>query len=81
MSLGYKPDKIWIDKNSEFYNRFMKSWLQDNAIEMYSTDNQGRSFVSEGLIRTLRNKIYTCMTLTSKNVYINKLVDIPEQLQ
>ena len=81
MSLGYKPDKIWIDKNSEFYNRFMKSWLQENAIEMYSTDNQGRSFVSEGLIRTLRNKIYTFMTLTSKNVYINKLVDIPEQLQ
>ena len=81
MSLGCKPDKIWIDKNSEFYNRFMKSWLQDNAIEMYSKDNEGRSFVFEGLIRTLRNKIYKCMTLTSKNGYINKLVDIPEQLQ
>ena len=25
-----KPNKIWVDKGSEFYNRSMKSWLQDN---------------------------------------------------
>ena len=23
-----KPSKIWVDKNSEFYYRLMKSWLQ-----------------------------------------------------
>ena len=34
-----KPNKIWIDKDSEFYNRSMKSWLGENAIEMYSTNN------------------------------------------
>ena len=22
-----KPNKIWIDKGSKFYNRLMKSWL------------------------------------------------------
>ena len=27
-----KPNKIWIDKGSEFHNRSMKSWLQDNNI-------------------------------------------------
>ena len=32
-----KPNKIWVNKGSEFYNRSMKSWLQDNNIEMYST--------------------------------------------
>ena len=32
-----KPNKIWVNKASEFYNRSMKSWLQDNNIEMYST--------------------------------------------
>ena len=31
-----KPDKIWVDEGSEFYNRSMKSFLQDN-MEMYST--------------------------------------------
>ena len=32
-----KPNKIWIDKGSEFYNRSIKSWLEKNAVEMYST--------------------------------------------
>ena len=31
-----KPNKIWVDKGSEFYNRSMKSWLEKNYIEMYS---------------------------------------------
>ena len=29
-----KPNKIWVDKGSEFYNRSMKFWLQDNDIAM-----------------------------------------------
>ena len=28
-----KPNKIWVDKGSEFYNRSMKQWLGKNAIE------------------------------------------------
>ena len=30
-----KPNKTWVDKGSEFYNKSMKSRLQDNEIEMY----------------------------------------------
>ena len=30
-----KPNKIWGDKVSEFYNRSMKSWLEKNVIEIY----------------------------------------------
>ena len=37
-----KPNKIWVDKGSEFYNRSMKSWLEKNTIEMYSTHNEGK---------------------------------------
>ena len=29
-----KQDKICIDKGSKFYNRSIKSWLQDNDTEM-----------------------------------------------
>ena len=29
-----KLNKIWVDKSSKFYNRSMKSWLQDNDIEI-----------------------------------------------
>ena len=54
----------------------MKSWLEKNAIEMYSTHNEGKSVIAERLIRTLKSKIYKYMTSVSKNVYIDKLDDI-----
>ena len=34
----------------------MKSWLQDNNIEIYSTHNEGKSVVAERFIRTLKSK-------------------------
>ena len=46
------------NKGSEFYNRSMKSWLEKNAIEMYSTHIKGKSVVAEKYIRTLKNEIY-----------------------
>ena len=36
-----KPNKTWVDKGSEFYNSSMKSRLEKNDIEMYSTHNGG----------------------------------------
>ena len=32
---GCKPNKIWVDKGSKFYNSSFKKWLKDNDIEMY----------------------------------------------
>ena len=46
---GRKSRKIWVDWGSEFYNRSMKSWLQDNDKEMYSTHNEEKSAVAEKL--------------------------------
>ena len=43
---------------------------------MYSTHNEGKSVVSERLIRNLQNKIYEYMTSISKNVLTDKLDDI-----
>ena len=71
-----KPNKMWVDKGSEFYNRSMKSFLQNGDIDMYSTHNEEKSVVAETIIRTLENKIYKCMTSISKNVNIDKLDDI-----
>ena len=53
----------------------MKSWLQDNDAEMYSTHIEGNFFVAERLIETLKNKIYKYMTSVSNNVYIDNLTD------
>ena len=58
-----KFNKNKVDKGSELYNRSMKLFLQNNDIEMYSTQNEGKSVVAERFIRTLRKKIYKYMTL------------------
>ena len=70
-----KPNKIWVDKGSEFYNNSFKKWLKDNDIEMYSTHNERKSVVAERLFRTLKNKIYKYMTSIPKNLFIDKLDD------
>ena len=54
----------------------MKSFLQNNDIEMHSTYNEGKSVAAERFIRTLKNKIYKYRTSLSKNVYTDKLDDI-----
>ena len=67
-----KPNKIWVDKESEVYNNSFKKWLKDNDVEMYSTNNEGKSVIAERFIRISKTKIYKYMTLVLKNVYINK---------
>ena len=71
-----KPSKIWVDKCSEFCNRLIKSILQDNDIEMYSTYNDGKSVVAERFIRTLNKNTYKYMTSILKKAFIDKLADI-----
>ena len=45
----------------------MKSWVEKNAVEMYSTHNEGKSVIAERFIRALKNKIYKYTILVSKN--------------
>ena len=71
-----KPNKIWVDKGSEFCNNYFKKWLKDNDIEMYSIHNKGKSVLAEKFIRILKTKIYKYMASVSKNVYIDKLDDV-----
>ena len=74
-----KPDKIWVDKGSEFSNISFKKWLKDSDIEMYLIHNEAKSVVAEKLITTLKTKIYKYMTSVLKKVYINKLDDIVDE--
>ena len=71
-----EPNKIWVDKGSEFYNKSFIDFLKINNIEMYSTYNEGKSVVAERFIRTSKNKIFKHMTAISKNVYFDVLNDI-----
>ena len=55
------------------YIRSMKSLLEDNNIEIYSTHNEKKRAFVEKFIRILKNKVYN---FNIKNVYIDKLDDI-----
>ena len=50
-----KPNKIWVDKGSELYNKSIKLWLEKNDLEMYSTHNEGKSVVAERFLRLKKN--------------------------
>ena len=71
-----KPNEIWVDKGSEFYNNSFKKCLKEKDLEMHSTHNERKSVVAERPIRTLKSKIYKYMISISRNVYIDKLDDI-----
>ena len=75
-SSGRKPNKIWADRESEYYNNKFRGFLKENSIEIYSTHNEGKSVVAERFIKTLKNKIYKNMTTIGKNVYFNVLDDV-----
>ena len=74
-----KPNKIWVDQGSEFYNNCFKDFLKINNIKIYSTYNEGKSVVPERFIRMLKNKISKHMTAISKNVYFDVLDDIVDK--
>ena len=57
----------------------MKSWKQDNYIEIYSIHNGVKCVFAERFINTLKNKIYEYITSISKNVSVDKLHDIVDK--
>ena len=67
-----KPNKIWVDKSNEFYNRSTK------IIEIYLKNHLGKFVCIKRFIRTLnlKTKIYKYMASISKIMYIEKLDDI-----
>ena len=52
-----KPEYLWTDKGSEFYNKYMKELLEKNGIKLYSTMNEEKSSVVERWNRTIKNKM------------------------
>ena len=49
-----KSSKTWEDKDSEFYNRSVNSWLQDNHLEIHPMHNTGKNVAAERFIRTYK---------------------------
>ena len=63
-----KPKNVWVDKGREFYNWSMKSRLERDTIEIYSTYNEEKSNVAKRFIRVLKSKLCKNLTSTSKKM-------------
>jgi transposase-like protein len=68
-SSGRKPDKLWVDKGKEFYNKLVKSL----GVELYSTENEEKSCVIERWNRTMKEKMFKYFTANSTRQYIDVL--------
>ena len=75
---NHKPNKLWVDQATEFYNKLMQEWLDNNDILMYCIHSEGKSVIAERFIKTLKPKIYKRMTTNDSKSYLpdlNELVD------
>ena len=68
-SSGRKPEKLWVDKGTEFYNKRVKSL----GVELYSTKNEKKSCVVERWNRTMKEKMYKYFSANSTRRYIDVL--------
>ena len=74
ISKGRKPNKIWVDQGSEFYNQSFKDFLKINNIEMYSTYNEEKSVVAERFIRTLNKLKLLIQVIIMVKIILMKMV-------
>ena len=52
-----QPQKLWTDKEKEFYNRQVKELFKKNSVELHSTENEEKSSVVERWNRTCGNML------------------------
>ena len=68
-----KPEKLWTDKGTEFYNKDVKK-----LIEIYSTENKEKSSVVERWIRTMKEKMWKYFTDNNTHTYMDVLPELVE---
>jgi integrase-like protein/chromodomain-containing protein len=73
---GRSPEKIWVDKGSEFYNKEFQSWAKSNNITIYSTYGESKSVVVERFIRTLKELLTRKFSATNSREWIKMLPGI-----
>ena len=54
-----KANKIWVDKESKFYNNCFKKWLKDNDIEMYSIHSKWKFVVVVVVVVVVKDLLET----------------------
>ena len=74
-----KPNRLWVDQGSEFFNRVMDKWLKDNDIERYNTYNEGKAVVVERFNRTIKTRMWKYFSANNTYKYIDILDELIRQ--
>ena len=61
-----RPSKMWVDKGLEFYNKVVQK-----LVELYSTENEEKSCVTERFNRTIKEK---CLSISLLIIQENMLM-------
>ena len=76
---GRKPQYLWTDKGTEYYNKNMKELLEKNGITLCSTKNEEKSSFCERWNHTIKTKMWTQFTVQDNTQYLNILPKILSQ--
>ena len=73
---GRKPQLLWTDKGSEFYNANVKQMLSRENIKLYSTQNEEKSSIVERWNRTIKEKMWKMFSANNSTVYYDKIDEL-----
>ena len=73
LSEGRKPEKLWVDRGSELYNKTFKSLLKEFKTELYSTYSDLKALFIERFNRTLLHIINKPMFINGDGNWVNIL--------
>ena len=73
LKTGRKPQNLWTDNGVEFYNKDFKKFLEEEGINLHSTQNEEKSSVVERWNRTIKNRLWIYSTASNSTVYIDQL--------
>ena len=76
LSEGRKPEKLRIDKGTEFLNESFQQYLKNKNIHFYTANNEPKTSVVEQVNRTLKSKLYHYFTAVNSLCYIDVLQDL-----
>jgi len=85
-SSGRRPQKIWVDQGTEFYNSTFKKWMKVNGktamvegkpvttpVVMYSTFGESKSVIVERFNKTLKTKMWHYFTEANTRRWVDEL--------
>ncbi|XP_056004157.1 uncharacterized protein LOC125662183 [Ostrea edulis] len=73
---GRKPHTLRTDKGSEFKNRWVKTFLKKEGINVIYTQNETKANYAERVIRTMKNLMYRYFMKNKTYRFVNVLQDL-----